>query len=130
MSDSFAAPLDATGIIATVFPAMSTLRRQLLQAEGPRRLLAAGGIALVLLLSVLTVNPELHELFHHHDQASHKDDGCAVVLFAHGVSAPFDTAVVAATPAEWLTLSRPEAAEIFLTSPRYLHQPERGPPVG
>jgi hypothetical protein len=129
MPDSPAASLDAAGIIATVLTVMSTLRRQLLQAEGPRRVLAAGGIALVLLLSVLMVNPELHELFHHHDRTSHEEDGCAVVLFAHGVSAPFDTAMVAATPAEWLVLSRPEAVEIFLTSSRYLHQPERGPPV-
>ena len=129
MPASPAASLDAAGIIATVFTVMPTLRRQLLQAEGPRRLLAAGGIALVLLLSVLAVTPELHELFHHHDRASHEEDGCAVVLFAHGVSAPFDTAIIAATPAQWLVLNRPETAEIFLTSPRYLHQPERGPPV-
>ena len=52
-----------------------------------------------------------------------------MVLFAHGVSAPFDTAVLAATPAAWTALSRPGSAEIFLTSPRYLHLPGRGPPV-
>ena len=91
-------------------------------------MLAAGGIALVLLLSVLTSNPELHRFIHGDSEAGH-EDGCAVVLFAHGVSAPFDTAVLAATAAAWATLSRPETAEIFLTSPRYLHQPERGPPV-
>lgn len=107
---------------------MSTLRRLLLIAPAPRRLLAAGGIALVLLLSVLTANPELHRFIHGDGEAGH-EDGCAVVLFAHGVSAPFDSAVLAATPAAWASLSRPETAEIFLTSPRYLHQPERGPPV-
>ena len=108
---------------------MPALRRHLLSAGTPRRLLAASGIALVLLLSVLTTSPELHRLFHGLDNAGH-DDGCAVVLYAHGVSAPLDTAMVATTPAEWRELSRPETAGIFLTSPRYLHQPERGPPVG
>ena len=97
-------------------------------ADAPRRLLAAGAIALVLLLSVLASNPELHRFIHGDTDTGH-EDGCAVVLFAHGVSTPFDTAVLAATPAAWATLSRPETAEIFLTSPRYLHQPERGPPV-
>ena len=107
---------------------MSTLRRHWLFAETPRRLLAAGGIALVLLLSVLAVNPELHR-FIHGDHDAGDEDGCAVVLFAHGVSTPFDSALLAATPAEWIALSRPETVEIFLASPRYLHQPERGPPV-
>lgn len=107
---------------------MSTLRRSLLLAEVPRRLLAAGSIALVLLLSVLASNPELHRFIHGDSEAGH-EDGCAVVLFAHGVSAPLDTAVIATTPAEWVALSRPEIAEIFLASPRYLHLPERGPPV-
>lgn len=99
-----------------------------LQAKVPRRLAAAGGIALVLLLSVLAANPELHRVIHAGHDTGH-EDGCAVVLFAHGVSAPFDSAVLAATPAEWSALGRPETAEIFLTSPRYLHLPGRGPPV-
>ena len=107
---------------------MSAPRRPWLLTETPRRLLAAGSIALVLLLSVLASNPELHRLIHGDADAGH-EDGCAVVLFANGVSAPFDTAVFAATPAELIALSRPETVEIFLTSPRYLHQPERGPPV-
>ena len=107
---------------------MSALRRSRLLAEVPRRLLAAGSIALVLLLSVLATNPELHRVFHAPSDAGH-EDGCAVVLFAHGVSAPLDTAILASSPAQWLAFSRPETAEIFLASPRYLHQPERGPPV-
>ena len=107
---------------------MSILHRLLMPAGTPRRLLAAGSIALVLLLSVLGSNPELHRLIHGATDSG-SEDGCAVVLFAHGVSAPFDTAVLAATPAAWTALSRPGSAEIFLTSPRYLHQPERGPPV-
>lgn len=114
--------------MATVVSVMSVLRRHWLLAEGPRRLLAASSIALVLLLSVLASNPELHRFIHGGVDDGH-EDGCAVTLFAHGVSSPLDTAIVATTPAEWLALRRPEMAEIFLASPRYLHQPERGPPV-
>jgi hypothetical protein len=106
---------------------MSALRRHLL-AEGPRRLLAVGGIALVLLLGVLAASPELHRIIHSHDAPDH-ENGCAVALFTNGVSAPLDTAMVAATPAIWLALLHSDIVEIFLTSPRYLHQPERGPPV-
>lgn len=109
---------------------MSHLRRPMLQAAGgSRRLIAAGGVALVLLLSVLAVSPELHERFHHHCDHDGNEDACAVVLYTHGVSAPFDTAVLAATPVEWHALGRATTAEIFLTSPRYLHLPGRGPPV-
>ncbi len=104
------------------------LRRTRLLAETPRRLLAAGSIALVLLLSVLAANPGLHRLIHHDADAGH-EDGCAVVLFAHGVSVPFDSALLSAMPAIWRAVNRPQTVEIFLTSPRYLHQPERGPPV-
>ena len=107
---------------------MPALRRHLLLTETARRLVAAGGIALVLLLSALTASPELHQLFHGHVDAS-TEDGCAVVQFAHGVSVTPDTALVAATPLLWREFARPEVAEIFLTSPRSLHPPERGPPV-
>ena len=107
---------------------MPTLRRHLLLAQAPRRLLAAGSIALVLLLSVLAANPELHRVFHFGTDPG-AEDGCAVVLFTHGVSAPLDSAVLAATPALWRALDRPAVAEIFLASPRFLHPPERGPPV-
>ena len=43
---------------------MSALRRPRLPAEIFRRCGAVGGIALVLLLSVLTASPELHHLLH------------------------------------------------------------------
>lgn len=103
-------------------------RRCQLLSEETRRILAAGGIALVLLLSVLAANPELHQVFHSGANSSH-DDGCAVVLFAQGVSAPFDSAVLAAVPAEWTVLIRAGISEIFVSSPRYLLLPGRGPPV-
>lgn len=106
---------------------MSTLRRSRLLSETHRRLLTAGSVALVLVLSVLGSSPELHRLIHGGADAGH-EDGCAIMLFAHGVSAPSDTAVPDATPETWVALSRPETIEIFLTSPRYRLQPERGPP--
>jgi len=108
---------------------MSRVRPALPPAEGIRRLLAAGAVALVLLLALLAANPELHRAIHGDHEAGHTDD-CAVVLFAQGVTSPCDTAVLAATPAEWSVIARPATAEVFVASPRYLHVPGRGPPLG
>lgn len=72
---------------------MFHLRRQFSLVH---RLTALLGIALVLLLSVLAASPEAHEFLHHggslaeqqapaDSQPAHDDDdGCAVVMFAHG----------------------------------------------
>ena len=107
---------------------MSALTRDFFKSERTRWVFALGSVALVLLLSILANNPALHRLFHaDHDLGT--DDSCAVVLFAQGVSAPLDTAVLAGSPTEWVAGNRTEVLEIVLTSPRYLHQPERGPPV-
>jgi len=116
------------GWIATLCPVISRVRRVLPPAEGIRHLIAAGGVALVLLLSLLAANPELHRAIHGDHEAGHADD-CAVVLFAQGVTSPCDTAVLAATPAEWSAIVRPATAEVFVASPRYLHVPGRGPPL-
>ena len=62
----------------------------------PRRLTATLGIALVVLLNLLAAWPEAHQYLHRaehaaaeHSTSDHQpvgddDDGCAVVLFAHG----------------------------------------------
>ena len=97
---------------------------------GPiRRLFSAGASALVLLLTVLAASPELHAWVHG-DAAGHDDSGCVIALFGHGVSlaAGGDTLVV--TPMEWQAAPPPAVEELLLTAPRYLRQPERGPPVG
>jgi hypothetical protein len=107
---------------------MSRLHKLWSPARPLRRLLAAGGIALVLLLSVLGSSPDLHRLVHGGADAG-ADDSCAVVLFGHGVSAPFDSATLTVTPVKWTALRPTESAEVFLASPRHLHPPERGPPV-
>src|SRR5688572_30634887 len=93
-----------------------------------RRLIAAGAAALVLTLTILGASPEAHEHVHHgcnHDE----EHSCAVVLFAQGIWTSFDAVAVPAREIAWsefIPLSRPE---LHLVAPRYLRQPERGPPV-
>lgn len=98
-------------------------------AEGLRRVLAGGCAALVLALSVFAASPAAHNWLHLDGDQNGSDDGCAVTLFAGGVSlAPSGIAVplpIAAPVAEPDAI----AAEILLVSPRYLRQPERGPPA-
>ena len=98
------------------------------RAEWMRRLLAAGCIALVFALGVFASSPTLHEQLHHDNQVS-ADDGCAIVLFAGGVSVPL--APISAPPAPLVsgheTFS--VATELLLDSPRYLLLPGRGPPL-
>lgn len=94
-----------------------------------RRALAAGCIFLVLALGVFAQNSLLHRQLHDATATAAADDGCVIDLFAHGVS----LAVVldAAPPAitEWQADRPAIAPEIFVDSPRYLLQPERGPPL-
>ena len=107
---------------------MSVWRHKYLPFASVRRVVAAGGIALVLLLTTLSASPDLHRLFHG-DVDTGTDDGCAVVQFSHGVSPVVDTATLAATPMVWHRAHPASVDEIFLASPRFLHQPERGPPA-
>jgi len=78
---------------------------------------------------VFAASPTLHERLHAGPQAV-ADDGCAVALFAGGVS--LDVPVVALPPSatQWSELPAATTRELFLESPRYLLQPERGPPIG
>jgi len=97
--------------------------------------------ALVLALTMLAASPTAHNWLHSttgaHTCPEHAksqpvsnpgDHDCAVVLFASGV----DTPIVAITlpPPRLMarTVSPATAAEFHLVSPRYLRQPERGPP--
>jgi hypothetical protein len=93
-----------------------------------RRLVAAGGAALVLALVILTGSPELHHELHEGTSAT-AAEGCAIDLFASGVSLPLG-AIVALRPAlAWHDAAPVVVKVIRLRSPRYLHQPERGPPA-
>lgn len=106
---------------------MPTLRR-FLTSERLRRLLAAGCAALVFALTVFAASPVAHQLLHV-DDVSQGDHDCAVVLFASGVSLPVGPVHVT-PPVEAIgAVSPATAAEVFLVSPRYLRQPERGPPA-
>lgn len=106
-----------------------------------RRSLAAAGAALVLALTVFAASPAAHEWLHatagtchghghDHGPATSGDDdaGCAVVLLASGVDLPVEPA--AALPPRLVArgVTPVTAAEPLLVSPRYLRQPERGPP--
>lgn len=97
-----------------------------------RRLLAAGGAALVLALTIFAACPTAHASLHdagcpHHQPDN--DEGCAVTIFASGVSLPVGP--MATAPVVFLPRAVPvaPAADVFLVSPRYLRQPERGPPA-
>lgn len=96
-------------------------------AEMLRRLLAAGSAALVFALTVLAASPAAHDELHDHG-VPHADDTCAVVLFAGGVALPLETPLPTPSVAAWQPLLPAVAEEILFTAPRYLHQPERGPP--
>lgn len=89
-----------------------------------RQSLATGCAALVLLLATLAASPELHERFHGSDSAG-TDDGCAVTLFASGVSLAAAGAVVELPAIAWNEPAFAAPEEIFLAPPRYLRQPAR-----
>lgn len=93
-----------------------------------RRLLAAAGAALLLLLTVAAASPALHHWLHAHG-AEGPSDNCAVVLFASGVTLAATAIAVAAPRPAWREQPRAAVVELFLSAPRYLRQPERGPPA-
>lgn len=92
------------------------------------RSIAVGAVLLTLLLSAAAASPGLHDWLHG-DAGHGANDNCAVVLFATGVTLAATAIAVAALPLVWRVERARFAAEIFLASPRYLRQPERGPPV-
>ncbi len=98
-------------------------------ARACRRLIATLAAALVLALTVLVASPQAHEHVHHgcHHDESH---ACAVVLFAQGIWTPFELPLVAAPGHDWVEFIPHVRPELRLVTPRYLRQPERGPPVG
>ena len=97
-------------------------------AEFLRRFFAAGGGALVLALAVFAASPVLHDRLHTATDTTH-DDSCAVVLFAHGVSLPFGAIAAPVPPAACAAPAPAFPRELFVSPPRYLRQPERGPPA-
>jgi hypothetical protein len=97
------------------------------------RFIAAGAAALVLLLTILAVSPQLHAGLHAHGATNasvQTDDGCVISLFAGGVTAAPAAISLAAPTIAYVEIVFAPRAEIFVSPPRYLLQPERGPPVG
>ena len=85
-------------------------------------------MALVLLLGASTMVPALHHWWHaDHSHAS--EDHCAVVLFASGITLAAGALALARRAITWRSLITGAVVELFLMAPRYLRQPERGPPA-
>jgi hypothetical protein len=93
-----------------------------------RRLVAAGGAALVLALVIFTGSPDLHHELHEGTSAT-TAEGCAIDLFASGVSLPLGAIVAPWPGVAWHDAAPVHTDAIWLRSPRYLHPPERGPPA-
>lgn len=95
-----------------------------------RRATAIAGAALVFALTVLAASPAAHGWLHHGHDPAPEEDGCAVVLYAGGLTASPDP-IDLPRPSPARPATAPEAAvELWLVTPRYLRQPERGPPQG
>jgi len=118
-------------------------RRSVTLARPLRRIFAAVCAALVLALTIFAASPVAHDWLHavgkkhacnEHPApppppaSANAEHDCAVVLFASGVELPVGP--VALTPPRVVVqgISPVTAAEFYLVSPRYLRQPERGPP--
>jgi hypothetical protein len=108
---------------------MSRVKSTVASPEALRRAFAAFCAMLVLALTVFAASPIAHGLLHDDETQPTADDSCAVMLFASGVSLPLGTVVVVAPAGLPEDVSTGPATEIFFVSPRYLHQPERGPPA-
>ena len=84
---------------------------------------------MIFALGLIAASPTLHERLHHHAPASSDEDSCAVVLFAGGVTVPLAVTALPPPAAEWAEQPFVTSTEIYLDSPGYLWQPERGPPT-
>lgn len=106
----------------------------------PRRLGAATAAALLLVLTLLAASPAAHAWLHAapHSCAGHThvpapdehdaDQGCAVVLMTSGVELPLEPLSPLPPRLNAGSDLRVTAAALDLRHPRYLRQPERGPP--
>ena len=83
--------------------------------------------AWVVILGLAAVSPDLHEGLHHRNAAAVQDQ-CAVELLAHGALVATPVMVPVPSVVGHPELGAASPVELFLDSPRYLLQPERGPP--
>ena len=103
----------------TIIPATTSLLR---------RVTAVLAVAMMLMLTVANGGTVVHDWLHP-DSSHDTDHQCAVLLFANGVTLTSGTTALAGTELVWRGLPTVTVEERFLISPRYLRQPERGPPV-
>lgn len=111
--------------------------------RAPWRALAGLLAVLIVGLGLANASPEAHAWMHgaeaHAHEAcahtptavpepQHDDHVCAVVLFAHGAELCLYTSFVV-RPSEELGAFVLTPDALFLAKPRYLRQPERGPPL-
>ena len=122
--------LDRPFIMETL-PRMTIARSRESGPEFFRRLIAAGCAALVLSLAVFAACPDLHHWLHgEKDSGGDDDDGCAVVLFAHGVTEAAVATVLVVVALRLLGKRLPMPAELLLQEPRFQLPPGCGPPLG
>src|SRR4051812_33713902 len=98
-------------------------------ADRFHRVLAAGCAALVFALTIFAASPVAHDWLHADGDHANREHGCAVVLFADGVSLPLGPIEVPLPLEAPHRVTPATAAEVYLVTPRYLRQPERGPPA-
>lgn len=94
-------------------------------------LLAALIFALGLLNAAPVAHERLHAGGHDHDSghtAVHDDTGCAVTLFAQGVTAPLDLPRLPAPSLLCLATLAPSGDGLHLAATAHLTPPGRGPP--
>jgi hypothetical protein len=96
------------------------------------RAVAAGAIALVLLLAVMAASPDLHAWVHGQTvaqlQTGHGDDDCVVTQFSHGL--PTTTTAFAVVASLCLSAGRLRPYEVVLPpAPRFRLPPLCGPPA-
>jgi hypothetical protein len=109
--------------------AMSTVR-PITTSFRPRGMLVWLLAGLVFALGLLNAAPSLHERLHAHDHATvHNDAGCAVTLFAHGVTTPLDLPQVNAPRTACIATLSTAPDRLDLTSADHLHPPGQAPPL-
>jgi hypothetical protein len=91
------------------------------------RLLAAGGVALVLVLSVLAASPKLHAWLH--SNAAQADHECAITLYQQGVASAEVGVILAAVALVVLARIAAAPAELHLAPLRYWLPPGHAPPA-
>lgn len=110
---------------------MQPLRPPTTSSLGPRGVLVWLLATLVFALGLLHAAPTLHEHLHGNDPdhaVVHDDAGCAVTLFAHGVTPSQDLPRITAPRIAAIAVFASARSDVNLTAAQHLQPPGRGPP--